>query len=219
VAVITDPVGWMGPYCRTLVERLAQAGDEAFIHEDPRTVGQEAGCDVAFYLGCRRLTPPETLARVRRNLVVHASDLPHGRGWSPLTWQILEGRNRIPVCLFEAVESVDAGPVVYREAIHFEGHELIDEMRDVLGRLSIALCERFLDEPEPPNGEAQTGEPSWYPRRGSSDSRLDPERTIAEQFDLLRVCDNHAYPAFFDWRGRRYRLRIDRGDPDDEQTE
>ena len=54
----------------------------------------------------------------------------------------------------------------------------------------------------------QTGEASYYRRRRPVDSQLDPERTLAEQFDLLRVVDNDRYPAFFEWRGRRYGLLI-----------
>ena len=45
------------------------------------------------------------------NLVVHESNLPKGKGWSPLTWQVIEGKNRIPITLFEAVEKVDAGRI------------------------------------------------------------------------------------------------------------
>jgi methionyl-tRNA formyltransferase len=60
---------------------------------------------------------------------------------------------------------------------------------------------------------AQRGEPGPYlHRRTPEHSRLDVHKTIAEQFDLLRVVDNERYPAFFEYRGTRYRLKIDRID-------
>lgn len=210
VAVVTEPDSWMYPACRGFVERLNEQGEAAFLRHDPCTLSDAA---VAFYLGCRSLTPQETLARIPRNLVVHASDLPKGRGWSPWVWSILEGANRIPVCLFEAVEALDAGPVIYRESMDLAGHELIDEIREQLADTSIALCQRFLDEPVPPTGVPQSGDPTWWTRRTSADSALDPNRTIEEQFDLLRVCDNERYPAYFELKGQRYRLRIDKIDP------
>jgi methionyl-tRNA formyltransferase len=37
---------------------------------------------------------------------------------------------------------------------------------------------------------------------------LDQQRSLAEQFELLRVVDNVRYPAFFHWRGRRYELQV-----------
>ena len=213
IAVVTEPDSWMYPACRDFVERLNEQGEAAFLRYDPCTLCDAA---VAFYLGCRSLTPQETLARIPRNLVVHASDLPKGRGWSPWVWSILEGANRIHVCLFEAVEALDAGPVIYREPMDLAGHELIDEIREQLADTSIALCQRFLDAPVPPMGEPQTGDPTWRTRRTSADSALDPNRTIEEQFDLLRVCDNERYPAYFDLKGQRYRLRIDKIDPPEE---
>ena len=55
------------------------------------------------------------------NLVVHESALPKGQGWSPMTWQILEGLNIIPVTLFEAVADLDAGPIHLQHQIKLKG--------------------------------------------------------------------------------------------------
>jgi methionyl-tRNA formyltransferase len=205
VDVVVDNPSWIEPWACALVDAARAAGDDAHLrhrHEDVRADS------IAFYLGCVKITPPATLRRAARNLVVHASDLPRGRGFSPLTWQIIEGLNRIPICLFEAVEAVDAGPVIYRDWIDFRGDELLEELRAPLGDATVRLCRRFLDEAAPPAGIAQVGEPSIYPRRRPIDSRLDPARTLASQFDLLRTVDNERYPAWFELRGRRYKLAI-----------
>ncbi len=211
ISVVVDNDSWILPLAEELVHALGDDGDEAVLC---RTHDQVAEGAVAFYLGCVTITPPDVLARNRRNLVVHESDLPEGRGFSPLTWQVLEGKNEIPVCLLEAVDRVDAGPVVYRDRLTFEGHELIDEMRDALGRLTMELCRRFMTEDVPPDGEPQRGEAGAYPRRTRSDSRVVPEQPPARQFDPLRVVDNRRYPAFFDFRGHRYHIQIEKGDPD-----
>lgn len=207
VSVVIDNPSWVLPWCKDLVEQLCASGDTAALVTRQEEVPEGA---VAFFLGCLRITPPEVLARNRRNLVVHASDLPRGRGFSPLTYQIMEGLNRIPVCLLDAVEAVDSGPVVYREWIDYEGHELVGELRQKLGAMTVELCRRFVEEPAPPSGVPQQGEPSIYPRRRPADSALDPEQTIAAQFDLLRTVDNDNYPAYFDLRGHRYVIRIEK---------
>ena len=212
VSVVVDNDSWVVPHTEELVQALNDNGDETVlcrIHDD---VAEGA---VAFYIGCTSITPPDVLARNQRNLVVHASDLPKGRGFSPLTWQILEGRNDIPVCLLETVVEVDSGPVVYRDGLQFEGHELIEEMRDALGRKTVELCRRYMDEDTPLRGVPQEGEPTQYSRRRPKDSRLDPDRSIAEQFDLLRVVDNGRYPAYFDNLGQRYRVLIEKADERD----
>jgi methionyl-tRNA formyltransferase len=54
--------------------------------------------------------------------------------------------------------------------------------------------------------------PTYHPRRTPAMSELDPHKTIAEQFDLLRVADPDRYPAFFHFRGHRYVLKIEKAD-------
>jgi methionyl-tRNA formyltransferase len=50
--------------------------------------------------------------------------------------------------------------------------------------------------------------PTYYRKRIPEDSRIDPCGSIAGQFDLLRVADPERYPAFFDFRGHRYEIRL-----------
>jgi len=206
-SVVVDNPSWILPFAERLVADICAAGDDAALVRDYADLGEG---EVAFFLGCIHIAPPPVLGRNHRNLVVHASNLPKGRGFSPLTWQILDGDSRIPVCLLEAVNEVDSGPVLYREWVEYEGHELVSELRQKLGEMTIHLCRRFLAEEMLPSGIPQSGEPTFYPRRRPIDSRLDPDRSIAEQFDLLRVVDNESYPAWFDHRGYRYKITIEK---------
>ncbi|MDR2645775.1 MAG: hypothetical protein LBC04_01160 [Holosporaceae bacterium] len=82
----------------------------------------------------------EYLALHKHNIVVHESLLPYGKGWSPVTWQILEGKGIIPFVLFEAVEEMDAGVVYIRDEIHLDGTELVEEIREKQGNKTIEMC-------------------------------------------------------------------------------
>lgn len=166
----------------------------------------EGGGDILFLISCHELILPTLRQRYRACLVVHASDLPRGRGWSPLVWQILEGKNTITVTLLEAADPVDSGAIWHQVQIHFEGHELCDEINAALFEAELSLMDFAVEnfgtiEPRP-----QVGEPSYYRRRTPEDSRLDVNRSLAEQFDLLRVADEKRYPAFFEHRGHRYHV-------------
>lgn len=206
IHVVVDNESWILPYAEKLVSWANANGDKATLSRDHDSVGLGG---VAFYLGCLRLTPPAVLTRNRVNLVVHESDLPKGRGFAPVGWQILEGRSTIPVCLIEMNEEADAGPIVLRDAFHCTGHELMGELRAAQGRMTVTLCQRYLSAAEPPPSRPQEGNATIYPRRRPRDSELDPHKTLAEQFNLLRIVDNEHYPAFFRHAGSCYRLRID----------
>ncbi len=54
----------------------------------------------------------------------------------------------------------------------------------------------------------QIGEPTYYRKRSPSDSELSWDKTLGEQFNLLRVCDPERYPAFFRADGHRYSVTI-----------
>ena len=61
-----------------------------------------------------------------------------------------------------------------------------------------------------PREQSGYGEPSYFRLRTPQDSRIDPHQTIAEQFDLIRVCDPIRFPAFFEHRGQRYTLKLEK---------
>lgn len=167
--------------------------------------------DVLFLVGCEKILRAKHRALSQMNLLVHESQLPSGRGWSPMTWQVLEGKNEICVSLLEVAENVDSGPVYARKFIIFEGHELIDEIRHAQIRATWELIIEYLDGLHA-TPEIQKGVPTYFPKRTPQDSRLDPNKTIAEQFNLLRVVDNSRYPAFFEHLGQRYVVRITKED-------
>jgi len=206
IAIITPKDSWFAPYAVKLAARSRAMGFKAGIFSDHRKTRK--GYDVAFILSYTRLADKKFLLRNRHNIVVHASRLPRGKGWSPLFWQILEGKNRIPVTLFEAAEGMDAGDVYLRSAIDYKGHELNAELRNALAKTIISLCIKFLAAHNNLKPKKQKGRSTFYKRRTPEDSRLDINKSIKEQFDLLRVVDNEAFPAFFRFRGHRYTIKI-----------
>jgi len=181
-------------------------------HHPPHTVelvqgkAQLSGGDLLFLISCQEIIDAAVRKRYRASLVIHASDLPQGRGWSPLVWQLLEGRNDIVVTLLEAVDAVDGGAIWHQEELHFAGHELVDELNAALFGAELALMDYAVANLESIRPRAQAGEPSYYRRRTPEDSRIDPQRSLADQFNLLRVADAARYPAFFDHLGQRYEI-------------
>lgn len=209
ITIASEADSWLNDYLPAFVAELQNDGHAVvWVHK----AGDIGSGDFCFLLGFGQIVAGDVLRRHRHNLVVHESDLPHGRGWSPLTWQILEGKHEIPVTLLEAAEAVDSGVIYAQTRLRFRGTELVDELRAAQARATFALCRAFLAEfPESAtHARPQTGTPTYYPRRRPEDSRLDPDKSLREQFNLLRVVDNDRYPAFFELDGQRYRLRIEK---------
>jgi methionyl-tRNA formyltransferase len=202
--LVNNPEAWVRPLAQRFVASLSERYRPSYVEQ----TSEVPEGDVAFFLGCSRIVLRDVLRRNRHNLVVHGSDLPRGRGFSPIPWQVLEGRNRIPIVLFEAVEALDAGPVYFRDVIELDGTELIDEIRQKTWGRTEALIRRFLASYPDVASAAQEGEASEYRKRTSEDDELDPRQTLEALFDHLRIVDNDRYPAWFRHRGQRYVLKI-----------
>jgi methionyl-tRNA formyltransferase len=169
------------------------------------------GGDVLFLVSCSQIIREMERRKFGAVLVLHASDLPAGRGWSPHIWSILGGASEITVCLLEARDPVDTGAIWLKSSFNLEGHELLPEINEKLFACELELMTRCLEGFHRISPVAQPVGPGSYCRRRSpQDSRLDVSKPIAEQFDLLRVVDNRRFPAFFDHRGKRYRITIEK---------
>ena len=53
---------------------------------------------------------------------------------------------------------------------------------------------------------------SYHRKREPSDSKIDINKSILEQFNLLRACDPFRYPAFFELNGQKFKLLLERYD-------
>ena len=207
ISIVSDFDSWVNVCIEKFIINLRNLGyryEHVYHHKDLKHH------DVVCYLSYSRIVPKNSLLRSKHNLVVHESDLPKGKGWSPLTWQILQGKNEIPIVLFEADEKVDAGKIYIKKLIQFNGTELISELRQMQAQNTFDLIIEFLCHYNSIVKSAyhQRGKESYYPKRSPRDSKLDVNKSLKEQFNLLRVVDNEKYPAYFEINGVQYILSI-----------
>jgi UDP-2,4-diacetamido-2,4,6-trideoxy-beta-L-altropyranose hydrolase len=209
IAICSDSGSWINEFIpQLLLDWLAAGYKCTWAH----SADELPGGDVCFYLSYSRIVDRATLNKYQNNLVVHESDLPTGKGWSPLTWQILEGVKSIPITLLEVDEQVDSGDIYYQDVMEFEGHELINEMRRIQAEKSIELCNLFIENyPEPTKyKKMQQGVSTYYRKRNRKDSELDITKPLIDNMNLLRTVDNDRYPAFFFFKNQKYRLLIEK---------
>lgn len=163
--------------------------------------------DLLIAASAKSILKERLLKRNRANIIIHPSKLPSFRGSGVVAWSIIEGSTEISVTSFEATEKIDGGPIVFQTSRSLTGYELCDEIRQIqasmyLEHINHIIMGSWTSYKQP------TAVGRMYPRRGPQDSELDIEKSIKEQFNLLRVCDNFRYPAFFTIDGHKYYLRI-----------
>ncbi len=171
--------------------------------------------DILFLVSCSEILTQVDRKKFSATLVIHASDLPADRGWSPHIWNIINGKNEITVSLLEADDKVDAGAIIKKVKFHLNGDELLDEINTQLFKIETELMTYAIGNAEHLERSPQTGEIGAYrPKRTPADSKLDVDLSIADQFNLMRTVDNTRYPAFFFYAGHKYVLKIEKANDD-----
>lgn len=206
--VSSDPAHPIRPRLEGWVRRHAPAHELRLVER----IAEAGSGDVLFLIACHEIVRATHLAAFREAFVIHASDLPRGRGWSPYVWELLAGAEELTLTLLSPAEPVDSGPIWAKARIAVPRTADFDELTAILCDGQLALMDRALElvaagarpAPQPEDGATH------YPRRRPEDSALDPHRSIAEQFDLIRVSDPDRYPAHFSFRGETYEISMRR---------
>ena len=165
-----------------------------------------------FLVSCTDIINQGIRDRFRNCLVLHASDLPKGRGWSPHIWEIINGNNMLTLSLLEAEDKVDSGRIWLKTEVNLDGSELFDEINNKLFTAELELIQRAVNQYETIIPYEQDSEisPYYFPKRGPEDSRININDSILDQFNLLRVCDSERFPAFFELNGQRYAIKLEK---------
>tara|TARA_B110001450_G_C17569943_1_gene460347 strand:+ start:392 stop:1030 length:639 start_codon:yes stop_codon:yes gene_type:complete len=165
--------------------------------------------DILFLISCSILIKKEVRDKFKKTFVIHASSLPKGRGWSPHIWAILKDEAKITVSLIEAMDQVDTGDIWAQNEIFFEGHELLDEINSKLFKAELNLMTTVVNNLKNISPHKQVGSPGDYlQKRTPKDSEIDINKSINDQFNILRVVDSERFPAFFIKNGIKYILKI-----------
>jgi methionyl-tRNA formyltransferase len=192
-------------------------------HIDAEIVNNTKGLrdtgEFLFLVSCSDIINQEVRSRFSHCLVLHASDLPEGRGWSPHIWGIINGENRLTLSLLEAEDNVDSGRIWLKTVINLDGSELFGEINNKLFSAEVELIDRAVNEHEKITPYEQDSDiyPNYFPKRVPEDSRININDSILNQFNLLRVCDDKRFPAFFELNGQRYEIKLEKVEPSNEK--
>ena len=168
------------------------------------------GGDFLFLISCHEIIPSSLRIRFKYILVVHASDLPAGRGMSPHIWQILEGKKELIITLLDAADQLDAGDIWMQECVYIPSTALHDEINHIIFMSEIRLIEWALVNCETKSAYPQKGASSYYRKRTHQDSQIGIDATFKEAFNLLRVADPVRFPAFIEYEGVRFKIILER---------
>ena len=125
----------------------------------------------------------------------HMTDLPYGRGGSPLQNLILAGHRFTKLSALRMTEELDAGPIYLKETLSLDGRA-----EDVYLRAAYLGAEMIREiVGRAPTSVPQAGEVTEFRRRRPEDSVIPGDIRVAAVYDFIRMVDAAGYPpACFD---------------------
>lgn len=123
----------------------------------------------------------------------HMTDLPFGRGGSPLQNLIIRGREETRLTALRMTEELDAGDVYCQDSLPLEGkaQAIYERATEMCAVMSARIAE---DEPSP---NPQVGDVVTFARRLPEQSMLPSAGSLKNIYDFIRMLDAEGYPHAF----------------------
>ncbi len=164
--------------------------------------------DILFIINYTKKIDLKKFSSSSINLVIHESNLPKGKGFAPLQWQVLQNKKNIIFSMIKINKMIDSGPIVMKKMLKLNGLELYDELRFLQAKTIFKMIDLFIKKYPKIKFKKQKGSSTFYRKRTTKDSKLNINRTIKSQFNKLRITNNNDWPAFFIYRKQKYIIKI-----------
>lgn len=126
-------------------------------------------------------------------VIFHMTDLPFGRGGSPLQNLIARGIYETKLSALRCTAQLDAGDIYIKQPLSLWGtaEEIYLRAAELTKEMIIQIVK------EKPQLHKQQGEPVVFRRRKPSEGDIGKLKSLSEVFDYIRMLDADTYPPAF----------------------
>lgn len=126
-------------------------------------------------------------------IVFHMTNLPYGRGGSPLQNLIERGHEQTKISAIKIVRELDAGPIFLKEDLSLSGtaEEIFIRANVIIEQMIKKIVSNNL------SSKAQVGNPTLFKRRTPDMSNIKDINELDKLYDYIRMLDAENYPKAF----------------------
>lgn len=127
-------------------------------------------------------------------IIFHMTDLPYGKGGSPLQNLIVRGKKETKISALKCTKGLDSGPIYLKKKLLLNGsaQEIYEKANKIIKKMILQIINK---KPEPKD---QKGKATIFKRRNPEDGNIIQAKSIEEIYDFIRMLDAETYPnAFF----------------------
>jgi methionyl-tRNA formyltransferase len=136
---------------------------------------------------------PDEIFEKYECVVFHMTDLPFGRGGSPLQNLIVLGKEETKISALKVVKELDAGPIYLKNKLSLNGtaEEIFIKANSIIELMIIEIINKELKPYE------QKGVVVHFKRRKPKDSNITNLKNIKDIYNYIRMLDAEGYPKAF----------------------
>ncbi|MFM9945907.1 MAG: formyltransferase family protein [Bacteroidia bacterium] len=148
--------------------------------------------DLIFLPHWSYIIPNEIYSRFEC-ILFHMTNLPYGRGGSPLQNLIVRGHKETFISAIRVAEGIDKGPIYLKAPLNLEGtaEDIFIRAASVIKKMIIEIINTR------PIPVKQTGKPVLFKRRKPEESNIATLNNTAKIYDYIRMLDANGYPKAF----------------------
>jgi methionyl-tRNA formyltransferase len=144
---------------------------------------------------------PEAIHQQYECVIFHMTDLPFGRGGTPLQNLIARGHKKTKMSALRCTRELDAGPIYMKRLLSLNG--TAEEIYQRAARLMESMIISLVRRPRIP--VPQKGRVVHFSRRKPPESNLSSVSNLQKAYDHIRMLDAAGYPhAYVDMKGLRF---------------
>jgi methionyl-tRNA formyltransferase len=123
----------------------------------------------------------------------HSSDVPFGRGGSPIQNLIIRGLTETKISALRMVKELDAGPVYLKKDLSLMGcaQDIYEHSAIIISDMMREIAQKEISP------QQQTGKAVCFKRRTGNDNILPAEGNLAHLYNHIRMLDADSYPSSF----------------------
>ncbi len=150
------------------------------------------------------------LKKKKKYFTIHESDLPKGRGFSPIKHQIMMGKKKIICSCIELNNKIDSGKVIFKKKLVIKKSDLFDEIKQKQMKITSEMLLKLInDYPKILNkAKEQTGKATYFKKLTKEDDEIKINKTLISQFDKIRSTNHYMFKNYFYYKKKKYYLRI-----------
>lgn len=139
--------------------------------------------------------PPEIYEQFEC-VVFHETDLPYGRGGSPIQNLLVRGIYKTKISALRVVKVLDAGPIYMKRPLDMSRGSAHEIFQRISKTVFLMIDEIIKKNPRP---KIQRGKAVVFKRRKPEESRIPAGLSMRRLYDFIRMLDVPEYPhAFID---------------------